>query len=262
MSVESASPHEVLANTIDSVLPQTQCTRCGYPACRPYADAIAKGDADFNQCPPGGHAGIVKLAVILGRMPKPLNPANGVEAPLKLAFIDEEACIGCTLCIQACPVDAIVGASKQMHTVIAVLCTGCDLCIAPCPVDCIAMVPAPPAIALWTEDRASHARQRFEQRKARLARQENLRNARIAARQPSANDEAAEARRALIRAAMERARVMQAASKPRNTENLAPNIDKRLREIDARRAAAGVNNANGRDTNDRDESHRNGNDKP
>jgi electron transport complex protein RnfB len=131
-----------LAERIDALLPQTQCTRCGYPSCMDYANAIAGGEAAINQCPPGGAAGIAALAQLLGREPLPLNPANGVEKPREIALIDEEACIGCTKCIRACPVDAIVGASKLMHTVIADECTGCELCIAPCPVDCIAMVPA------------------------------------------------------------------------------------------------------------------------
>jgi electron transport complex protein RnfB len=131
-----------LAERIDALLPQTQCTRCGYPACMDYANAIAGGEASINQCPPGGAAGIAALAHLLGGEPQPLNPANGIEKPREIALIDEETCIGCTKCIQACPVDAIVGASKLMHTVIADECTGCELCIAPCPVDCIAMVPA------------------------------------------------------------------------------------------------------------------------
>jgi electron transport complex protein RnfB len=131
-----------LADRIDALLPQTQCTRCGYPACKDYANAIADGVANINQCPPGGMAGIALLANLLGREPLPLNPVNGVEKPREIAFIDEEVCIGCTKCIQACPVDAIVGASKLMHTVLADECTGCELCIAPCPVDCIAMIPA------------------------------------------------------------------------------------------------------------------------
>jgi electron transport complex protein RnfB len=129
-----------VVDQIDSLLPQTQCGQCGYPGCRPYAEAIAGGEADINQCPPGGEAGIRALADLLGREPKPLNPENGVEKPRTVAVIDEVACIGCTLCIQACPVDAIVGASKQMHTVIESECTGCDLCLPPCPVDCIEMV--------------------------------------------------------------------------------------------------------------------------
>ena len=226
-----------LADAIDATLPQTQCTRCGYPACRPYAQAIASGEADFNQCPPGGQAGIVKLSALLGRDPKPLNPANGAEGPLQLAFIDEAACIGCTLCIQACPVDAILGASKQMHTVIASLCTGCELCVAPCPVDCIAMVPAPAPLADWTREKADHARQRFNARKTRLAREEVQRNSRLGQRNAGVDDAAAQARKALIQAAMERARAIKAGTKPRNTENLSADVEQRLREIDARRDA-------------------------
>lgn len=108
-----------LVDKIDAILPQTQCGQCGYPGCRPYADAISKGEADINQCPPGGEEGIRKLSDLLGREAKPLNAENGVEKPKAVAFIDEPICIGCTLCIQACPVDAIVGAAKQMHTVVA-----------------------------------------------------------------------------------------------------------------------------------------------
>ena len=129
-----------VVDQIDALLPQTQCAQCGFPGCRPYARAIAGGTADINQCPPGGEATIQALAVLLGRDPKPLNPDNGMEKPLSVAVIDEEICIGCTLCIQACPVDAILGATKQMHTVIEAECTGCDLCLAPCPVDCIEMI--------------------------------------------------------------------------------------------------------------------------
>ena len=129
-----------VVDQINALLPQTQCAQCGYPGCLPYAQAIADGEADINQCPPGGDAGIQALADLLGREAKPLNPENGEEKPRTVAVIDEEICIGCTLCIQACPVDAIVGASKQMHTVIASECTGCDLCLPPCPVDCIEMI--------------------------------------------------------------------------------------------------------------------------
>jgi len=132
-----------LIDRIDRILPQTQCTRCGYPACRPYAEAIASGAADINQCPPGGAEGTRQLARLLGRAVKPLNPDNGVEQARRIAFIREPECIGCTKCIQACPVDAILGAAKLMHTVIAELCTGCDLCVAPCPVDCIDMIADP-----------------------------------------------------------------------------------------------------------------------
>jgi electron transport complex protein RnfB len=153
---------------IDALLPQTQCTQCGYPSCRRYAEAIAGGEADINQCPPGGEAGIRKLAALLGREAKPLNPANGIERPRRVAFIDEARCIGCTLCIQACPVDAIVGAAKLMHTVVTELCSGCDLCVAPCPVDCIEMLPASGEDAIWGQVRADAARERFARRCARL----------------------------------------------------------------------------------------------
>ena len=132
-----------LGTRIDALLPQTQCTQCGYGGCRPYAEAIAKGEADIDQCPPGGDAGVARLAQLLGRAPKPLDPARGPWRAPQVAVIDEAACIGCPKCIQACPVDAIVGASKLMHTVIASWCTGCELCLGPCPVDCIALVPAP-----------------------------------------------------------------------------------------------------------------------
>jgi len=132
-----------LVQRIDALLPQTQCTRCGFDGCRPYAEAIGAGRADIDQCPPGGDAGVAQLAALLGRPPKPLNREFGEHVPPAVALIDEDACIGCTKCIQACPVDAIVGASKLMHTVIASWCTGCELCVPPCPVDCIAIVPAP-----------------------------------------------------------------------------------------------------------------------
>ena len=128
------------ADDIDALLPQTQCTRCGFSGCRPYAQAILAGGAEINQCPPGGTATIAALAQLLGRAPLPLNPANGAEGPPLVAQIDEDACIGCAKCLPPCPVDAIVGAHKHMHTVVLELCTGCELCVAPCPVDCIAMV--------------------------------------------------------------------------------------------------------------------------
>lgn len=135
---------------IDAILPQTQCGQCNYPGCRPYAEAIAAGEADINQCPPGGEAGVQALADLLGREPKPLNPDNGVEKEQPtVAWIDESVCIGCTKCIQACPVDAILGAPQQMHTVIREECTGCDLCVEPCPVDCIYMLPVEERIDTW-----------------------------------------------------------------------------------------------------------------
>jgi Na+-translocating ferredoxin:NAD+ oxidoreductase subunit B len=138
-----------LVDKIDAILPQTQCGQCGFPGCRPYATAIAEGGADINQCPPGGDEGIHKLADLLGREYKPLNAENGVEKPKAVAVIDESLCIGCTLCLQACPVDAISGAAKQMHTIIVPLCTGCELCLAPCPVDCIQMENLPETVQNW-----------------------------------------------------------------------------------------------------------------
>ena len=138
-----------LVDKIDAILPQTQCGQCGFPGCRPYANAIADGEADINQCPPGGDEGVRKLADLLGREYKPLNEEHGVEKPKAVAMIDEQTCIGCTLCIQACPVDAIVGAAKQMHTVVERECTGCELCVAPCPVDCITMEPLPETVQNW-----------------------------------------------------------------------------------------------------------------
>jgi Na+-translocating ferredoxin:NAD+ oxidoreductase subunit B len=129
-----------ITDDIDALLPQTQCTRCGYAGCRPYAEAITAEDAPINQCPPGGAATIAALADLLHQVAQPLNPANGIEAPALVAVIDEDRCIGCVKCLPPCPVDAIIGARKQMHTVVAEACTGCELCIAPCPVDCISMV--------------------------------------------------------------------------------------------------------------------------
>jgi electron transport complex protein RnfB len=130
-----------VVDRIDALLPQTQCGQCTYPGCRPYAEAMAAGEADINQCPPGGEATIHALADLLGVDPKPLNPEHGEHGAKTVVYIDEQVCIGCTLCIQACPVDAILGAAKQMHTVITSECTGCDLCIPPCPVECIHVVP-------------------------------------------------------------------------------------------------------------------------
>jgi len=165
---------KLIAERLDALLPQTQCTKCGYSGCRPYADAMASGVADINQCPPGGDEGVAKLASALGREVKPLNPANGAYRAPQVAVIDEATCIGCTKCIVACPVDAIVGASKRMHTVIAAWCTGCELCLPPCPVDCITLEPV---AALPPPD---DSRARYQRRGERLRREEAERQARLA----------------------------------------------------------------------------------
>jgi Na+-translocating ferredoxin:NAD+ oxidoreductase subunit B len=161
---------EISAHDIDALLPQTQCTRCGYSGCRPYAQAIADGEADINKCPPGGTETIIALAALTGRPVLPLNQDNGVECAPSVAFIDEERCIGCTRCLPPCPADAIVGAPRLMHTVVAELCTGCELCIAPCPVDCIVMMPllASPARAALTLPAAGANRARFEAHNERI----------------------------------------------------------------------------------------------
>lgn len=138
-----------IVDKIDSLLPQTQCGQCSFPGCRPYATAIANDEADINQCPPGGEATIQALADLLDKEVKPLNPENGAEKAKAVAWIDEDICIGCTKCIQACPVDAILGAAKQMHTVITDECTGCELCVEPCPVDCIYMPEVPETLQTW-----------------------------------------------------------------------------------------------------------------
>jgi electron transport complex protein RnfB len=153
-----SGPAPDLAARIDALLPQTQCTRCGYTGCQPYAAAIADGEAQINQCPPGGSATILALAELLDRPVQPLNPANGVEAPPSVAWIDESRCIGCARCLAPCPVDAIVGAAKYMHTVLIERCTGCELCLPPCPVDCIEMRPGPQPRA----DQAALNRARFD----------------------------------------------------------------------------------------------------
>lgn len=166
--------NESLIGEIDAVLPQTQCGQCGFAGCEPYARAIVEGNADINQCPPGDTAGIRKIAALLGVEPKPLNTRHGQPKPRALAAIDESRCIGCTFCIQACPVDAIVGAAKRMHTVLADECTGCELCVAPCPMDCIAMVPATQPrgsaddIAAELKRKADQARSRYRFRQQRL----------------------------------------------------------------------------------------------
>lgn len=154
-----------LAAKILAVLPQTQCTRCGYPDCAAYAQAIAAGTADINQCPPGGTQGLAWLAAITHKPALALNPAHGAEGPRYVAFVDQDWCIGCTLCIAACPTDAIMGSNKLMHTVIEAYCTGCELCLPACPVDCIALENATGTAtgwAAWSRPQADLARSRYE----------------------------------------------------------------------------------------------------
>ena len=163
-----------LAARLLDALPQTQCTRCGYPDCAGYAEALARGEAGINQCPPGGAEGIARLAALTGRPALPLDPAHGVEGPRGVAVIDEAWCIGCTLCIKACPADAIVGGNKRMHTVLPAECTGCELCIPACPVDCITMESVTgdrTGWQAWTPVQAARARERYASRAQRLARE-------------------------------------------------------------------------------------------
>jgi Na+-translocating ferredoxin:NAD+ oxidoreductase subunit B len=172
---------------IDALLPQTQCTRCGYSGCLPYAQALAADAVPLNQCPPGGAATIADLAALLQRAALPLNPANGVEGPLLVAQIDEEACIGCAKCLPPCPVDAIVGAHKFMHTVVLELCTGCELCIAPCPVDCITLVPRASLAQAGPAPAAVDNRRRFAAHQGRYAAQARERAALLNERKRAAD---------------------------------------------------------------------------
>ena len=171
----TAPETQALFLALNKALPQTQCTRCGYPDCVSYAQAMAEGQAPINQCPPGGQAGIERLAAISGQSVLPLNPEHGSEGPRHVAIIDEAWCIGCTLCIKACPTDAILGANRLMHTVIEPWCTGCELCIPVCPVDCIALenvTGADTGWAAWSAEQADTARGRYTSRKQRLVREE------------------------------------------------------------------------------------------
>jgi electron transport complex protein RnfB len=217
----SLSPATVaLATRLDAALPQTQCTRCGYPDCRAYADAVAAGEAAINRCPPGGAEGVARLAALTGQPVQPLDAACGAEGPRRLAVIDEAWCIGCTLCLPACPVDAIVGANKRMHTVIDGLCTGCELCLPVCPVDCIALLPVSGDLTgwqAWTAAQADEARARYAWHAERLAREAYENDQRLATQAATKlADLAAHSRhtdpdtlarkRAVIEAAMARAR--------------------------------------------------------
>ena len=189
------------AARILAALPQTQCTRCGYPDCAAYADAIAQGDAEINQCPPGGAEGIRRLAAITGRSFLPLDPAHGVESPRAVAIIDEAWCIGCTLCIAACPTDAIMGSNKLMHTVIETYCTGCELCIPVCPVDCILLenvTAAATGWSAWLPGQADGARERYASRQSR--------NNRDQQESGKADLEAPGSKKSVIDAALQRAR--------------------------------------------------------
>ncbi|MBA5688301.1 electron transport complex subunit RsxB [Rugamonas apoptosis] len=229
----SSTNTPTLADRIEDVLPQTQCTKCGYQGCRPYAEAIAAGLAEINQCPPGGAEGVARLGALTGRKVIPINPVNGMEHPRAVAYIDEALCIGCTLCIQACPVDAIVGAAKLMHTIVPDLCTGCDLCVNPCPVDCIVMYPVTETTGwdAWSQQQADAARERHDFRALRLRRDAEENDARLAAKAvakmkavdaldpATAADEAEkERKRAIIAAAMERARLKKEAAQQQATQ--------------------------------------------
>jgi electron transport complex protein RnfB len=209
-----------LADRLDAALPQTQCTRCGYADCRHYAQAMARGEAPINQCPPGGAEGIARLAAITGDPVIALNPSHGHEGPRKLVVIDEDWCIGCTLCIKACPVDCIVGAPKSMHTVIEHLCTGCELCLPVCPVDCISVEDATPGAsgwAAWSPAQADEARQRYAAHRERTERDRRENDERLAAKAEAkladlasastiTDPAALERKRAVIEAALKRAR--------------------------------------------------------
>lgn len=198
-----------LAARIDAALPQTQCTRCGYPDCATYAQAIAGGEAAINQCPPGGAEGVARLAAITGLPTLPLSAEHGVEGPRTVAVIDEAWCIGCTLCIKACPTDAIVGSNKRMHTVIEPYCTGCELCIPVCPVDCIQLENVSATAtgwAAWSLPQALQARQRYQAHRERVPLEDIEDEAESPAAPEAEAAQGADARKAAIAAAMERAR--------------------------------------------------------
>jgi electron transport complex protein RnfB len=213
---------------LDEVLPQTQCTKCGYPDCHAYAQAMSMGEAQHNRCPPGGAEGIIRLSKILQKPIIALDETHGVERPRPLAVINPKQCIGCTLCIKACPVDAIVGAAKQLHIVINDRCTGCDLCVPPCPVDCITMVPITTdhtGWAAWSGSQAAFARKNYDARKLRLEREKRdllkRQTAKASAKLKSiASDPAADnaRKKAIIEAAMARAKERLEQTKPKSTD--------------------------------------------
>ena len=179
---QTAPETQALFLLLNDALPQTQCTRCGFPDCAAYARAMAEGQAAINQCPPGGQAGIERLAALTGQPVQPLNPEHGTEGPRHMAIIDEAWCIGCTLCIKACPTDAILGANKLMHTVIEPWCTGCELCIPVCPVDCISLenvTDVRTGWAAWSEQEARTSRARYESRQKRQVQEEAVQQARL-----------------------------------------------------------------------------------
>lgn len=231
-----------LTEKIDALLPQTQCGKCGYSGCKPYAEAMAAGEAGINKCPPGGEEGIRDLAELLGVPFQPFGP-DAVIKPPSVAFIDEDLCIGCTLCIQACPVDAIAGASKLMHTIIAALCTGCELCVAPCPVDCINMLPLPGGPPARSQKRAvaQAAKERYQFRQERLERDKREKAERLAQKEKAAVKATAAPQpnaQALIQAALERAKAQAAAAKPQNLDHLTPAQQAQIDEAESRRAKA------------------------
>lgn len=216
MTVALARTAASLADRIDDALPQTQCRRCGYADCRGYAEAIAAGAAGIDRCPPGGGQGIARLAALTGRPVVPLDPACGREAARAVAVIDEARCIGCTLCIQACPVDCIVGATRRMHTVVEARCTGCELCVPACPVDCIAMLPVSGEATgwdAWSPAQAQAARQAWQSHRARQAHEARENDDRLAAaRAEPAAGSAADARKAAVDVALARARARRSGS--------------------------------------------------
>ena len=209
-----------LIDRLNAALPQTQCTRCGFPDCRSYAQAMAEGLTEINRCPPGGADGIRRLSALTGRDVLALDSQRGTEGPRTLAVIDEAWCIGCTLCIKACPVDCIVGAPKQMHTVIDALCTGCELCVPVCPVDCIELKPVTPGLsgwAAWSPTQADVARGRYAFHQLRVVTEDADNDQRLAGKAAAkladleshtqlTDTDAIAAKRAVVQAALERAR--------------------------------------------------------